>query len=164
MNPMAYSNATIKIIDFGLAIEIGDNEYTDEIVGTVGFMPPEIVQQYSLNSDSTNTSLKRNRSGLVCKKGDMWSIGVITFALLTGTFPYKTEDMFKINWPDPTKIKLSPPCINFIAKLLGWKHETRYTATEALQDPWISHADDNASREDLGPVHKENIGKFDDGM
>ena len=59
----------MKIIDFGLARELGDAGRVDitKLQGTIEFMSPEVM-----NCKTASTS------------ADMWSVGVVTYMLLTG--------------------------------------------------------------------------------
>ena len=61
----------IKIIDFGSAFQVKNKEEVmQNIHGLFFYTAPEVFEnQYKLNCD-------------------MWSVGVITFVLLTGRFPY----------------------------------------------------------------------------
>lgn len=64
----------IKIIDFGLAVklEIGEKGEQKTLCGTPNYISPEVLnsQPYGLQSD-------------------LWSLGCILFALLTGTPPFE---------------------------------------------------------------------------
>ncbi|XP_013914191.1 PREDICTED: death-associated protein kinase 2, partial [Thamnophis sirtalis] len=64
----------IKLIDFGLAHEIEDGVEFKNIFGTPEFVAPEIVNYEPL--------------GLAA---DLWSIGVITYILLSGASPFLGE-------------------------------------------------------------------------
>eukprot|EP00069_Balaena_mysticetus_P003160 bmy_16054T0 len=61
----------IKLIDFGLAHEIEDGVEFKKIFGTPEFVAPEIVNYEPLGLEA-----------------DMWSIGVITYILLSGASPF----------------------------------------------------------------------------
>ena len=64
-------DAEIKLIDFGLSTKfINKNQYFTEKVGTIYSMAPEVL-------DEEYTS-----------KCDLWSVGVITYMLLSGTKPF----------------------------------------------------------------------------
>ncbi|KAL8616676.1 hypothetical protein ACOMHN_031658 [Nucella lapillus] len=65
------SSTKIKLIDFGLARKIGDKEDVRAMMGTAEFIAPEVVS-YEPLSHAT----------------DMWSIGVITYILLSGASPF----------------------------------------------------------------------------
>lgn len=66
------SNSAIpKIVDFGLSKIIGPNEKSREPFGTVGYVAPEVLRQkpYSFSCD-------------------VWSIGCIMYALISGSLPF----------------------------------------------------------------------------
>lgn len=60
-----------KLVDFGLAKFVGPNEKAIEPFGTLGYVAPEVLlkQPYSF----------------AC---DMWSLGCIMYALLSGCLPF----------------------------------------------------------------------------
>jgi len=63
-----------KIVDFGLAKIIGPSETADEPFGTLGYVAPEV--------------LKKKPYTFSC---DVWSIGCILYALLSGSLPFDHE-------------------------------------------------------------------------
>lgn len=63
--------AVPKIIDFGLTRIIGPTERVTEPFGTLGYVAPEV--------------LKKGPYGFSC---DIWSLGCITYALLSGSLPF----------------------------------------------------------------------------
>jgi len=58
--------ACLKIVDFGLSKLLGPNEYSNDPFGTISYVAPEIL------------SLKPYG-----KEVDIWSLGVITYLLLS---------------------------------------------------------------------------------
>ena len=67
------SPRTLKIIDFGLAVQLQDfDEERQTLCGTPNYISPEVIQNkpYGLQTD-------------------LWSLGCIMFALLTGTPPFE---------------------------------------------------------------------------
>ncbi len=60
-----------KLVDFGLAKIIGPSEKSDEPFGTLGYVAPEV--------------LKKEPYSFSC---DMWSLGCICYALLSGSLPF----------------------------------------------------------------------------
>ena len=121
----------LKLIDFGVAIEIEDNELNDDYVGTLHFLPPESVCA---------------RTGEELKAGDMWSIGVIAYVLVCGMVPFAGHDhestLTKIITQDvkwPPGIELTGECQDFIESLLDKDPELRLTADEALGHPWLEN-------------------------
>ena len=67
--------ATPKIVDFGLSKMIGPSQMTNEPFGTLGYVAPEV--------------LNKEAYSFTC---DVWSLGCITYALLSGSLPYESED------------------------------------------------------------------------
>ena len=63
-----------KLVDFGLARIISPNETATEPFGTLGYVAPEV--------------LKKKPYSFSC---DVWSIGCIMHALLTGSLPFDHE-------------------------------------------------------------------------
>jgi tRNA A-37 threonylcarbamoyl transferase component Bud32 len=92
-NILVLNNDVIKIIDFGFAIKSDINTYNKLFCGTPSYMSPEIV----------------NREKYIAQYSEVWSLGVLLFAMLYGRFPFKgknEEDLFakikeaKIYFPD----------------------------------------------------------------
>ncbi|CAD8161644.1 unnamed protein product [Paramecium octaurelia] len=67
-----FYNAQYKLLDFGLAKQLTNEELTNTYAGTEQTMAPEIILElpYSISAD-------------------MYSLGVIIFQLITGQLPYK---------------------------------------------------------------------------
>ena len=65
------SNLDIKISDFGFACFFNPDEGLDLVLGSPIYMAPEIILKEKYND-----------------KVDIWSIGVITYMLLTGRNPF----------------------------------------------------------------------------
>ncbi len=67
-------NAVPKIVDFGLAKIIGPSNTASEPFGTLGYVAPEV--------------LKKQPYTFSC---DVWSLGCIVYALLSGSLPFDHE-------------------------------------------------------------------------
>ncbi|RXM36095.1 Serine/threonine-protein kinase D3 [Acipenser ruthenus] len=65
----------VKLCDFGFARIIGEKSFRRSVVGTPAYLAPEV-----LRSKGYNRSL------------DMWSVGVIVYVSLSGTFPFNEEE------------------------------------------------------------------------
>lgn len=123
----------IKLIDFGLAHKIEDGVEFKNIFGTPEFVAPEIVNYEPL--------------GLAA---DMWSIGVITYILLSGASPFLGEtkqetlaNITAVNYEFDEEFfsHTSDLAKDFIQKLLVKDTRKRLTIQEALTHPWITPMD-----------------------
>ncbi|XP_048649353.1 death-associated protein kinase 2 isoform X2 [Marmota marmota marmota] len=142
----------IKLIDFGLAHEIEDGVEFKNIFGTPEFVAPEIVNYEPLGLEA-----------------DMWSIGVITYILLSGASPFlgdtKQETLANItavsyDFDEEFFSQTSELAKDFIRKLLVKETRKRLTIQEALRHPWITPVDNQQAmvrRESL--VNLENFKK-----
>ncbi|XP_014941039.1 death-associated protein kinase 2 isoform X5 [Prionailurus viverrinus] len=142
----------IKLIDFGLAHEIEDGVEFKNIFGTPEFVAPEIVNYEPLGLEA-----------------DMWSIGVITYILLSGASPFlgdtKQETLANItavsyDFDEEFFSQTSELAKDFIRKLLVKETRKRLTIEEALRHPWITPVDNQQAlvrRESV--VNLENFKK-----
>ncbi|XP_060709558.1 death-associated protein kinase 3 isoform X2 [Hemiscyllium ocellatum] len=119
----------IKLIDFGLAHTIEDGVEFKNIFGTPEFVAPEIVNYEPLGLPA-----------------DMWSIGVITYILLSGASPFlgdtKQETLANISamnydFDEEFFSHTSELAKDFIKKLLVKDTRKRLSITDALSHPWI---------------------------
>ncbi|XP_037374456.2 myosin light chain kinase family member 4 [Talpa occidentalis] len=120
----------IKIIDFGLARRYKPRDKLKVNFGTPEFLAPEVVN-YDFVSFPT----------------DMWSVGVITYMLLSGLSPFLGDtDVETLNnilacrWDleEEEFQDLSDEGREFISKLLIKEKSWRVSASEALKHPWLS--------------------------
>uniref|UniRef100_UPI0037E84E46 myosin light chain kinase 2, skeletal/cardiac muscle isoform X1 n=1 Tax=Semicossyphus pulcher TaxID=241346 RepID=UPI0037E84E46 len=120
----------IKIIDFGLARIYKPREKLRVNFGTPEFLAPEVIN-YDFVSFNT----------------DMWSLGVITYMLLSGLCPFLGDDdnetlnnilACKWNFEEQEFVDTSEEAKDFISKLLIVNKSWRIGASEALRHPWLS--------------------------
>eukprot|EP01016_Furgasonia_blochmanni_P042442 TRINITY_DN563_c0_g2_i7.p1 TRINITY_DN563_c0_g2~~TRINITY_DN563_c0_g2_i7.p1 ORF type:complete len:335 (-),score=102.81 TRINITY_DN563_c0_g2_i7:569-1510(-) len=125
-------DATLKVIDFGTSIAFDPNKAQKSKLGTPYYIAPEV--------------LNKNYN----EKCDIWSLGVITYILLVGYPPFNGEGdeeilskirKGKFAYPKADWAKISQEAKNFIDKLLAYEPENRYSAEEALLDPWIANCE-----------------------
>jgi serine/threonine protein kinase len=84
--------ASPKIVDFGLSKIIGPNETANEPFGTLGYVAPEV--------------LKKQPYTFSC---DIWSLGCILYALLSGSLPFDHNDqkeLMRMTMEDALKFDL----------------------------------------------------------
>lgn len=80
---------------------------------------------------------------------DMWSVGIITYILLSGISPFRgnndKETLMKIRegkWEFDDRWKsISEDAKDFIRSLLMYNVERRMDITAALAHPWLTYAD-----------------------
>ena len=121
----------VKLIDFGLAKFYTKDTYFNEAIGTPLFMAPEILKQLPYDY-----------------KVDIWSIGIITFMMLTGKMPFPTKNaqiLFASICNSRVNINsfkgmeyLSKESIDFIIICLKTNPDDRWTADKLLSHPWIT--------------------------
>uniref|UniRef100_A0A8C3J7I8 Serine/threonine-protein kinase DCLK2 n=1 Tax=Calidris pygmaea TaxID=425635 RepID=A0A8C3J7I8_9CHAR len=127
---------SLKLGDFGLATVVEGPLYT--VCGTPTYVAPEIIAE-------TGYGLKV----------DIWAAGVITYILLCGFPPFRSEnnlqeDLFdqilvgKLEFPSPYWDNITDSAKELISQMLHVNAEARYTAAQILSHPWVS---DDASQE-----------------
>ena len=72
---LTVSLSQVKLCDFGFARIIGEKSFRRSVVGTPAYLAPEV-----LLNQGYNRSL------------DMWSVGVIMYVSLSGTFPFNEDE------------------------------------------------------------------------
>ena len=128
-------NKTIKLIDFGFAtkthkvdLETGhkENIYLDNFCGSLYYLSPEIVKKQKF----------------LGKPADIWSLGVVCYALLTGKFPFEGqrppkvyEKILQCNVVMPDH--LSEGAKNILTTMFQPIAADRYTILDLLQHPWL---------------------------
>ncbi|KAM5193033.1 death-associated protein kinase 1 [Mantella aurantiaca] len=143
----------IKIIDFGLAHKIDSENEFKNIFGTPEFVAPEIVNYEPLGLES-----------------DMWSIGVITYILLSGASPFlgetKQETLANISavsyeFEDEFFSSTSDLAKDFIRRLLVKDPKKRMTIQDSLNHSWIKPKDtQQALSRKASAVNMEKFKKF----
>ncbi|KAM6969364.1 serine/threonine-protein kinase D1 isoform 2-T2 [Tautogolabrus adspersus] len=117
----------VKLCDFGFARIIGEKSFRRSVVGTPAYLAPEV-----LRNKGYNRSL------------DMWSVGVIIYVSLSGTFPFNEDEDINdqiqnaafMYPPHPWK-KVSNEAIDLINNLLQVKMRKRYSVDKTLSHPWL---------------------------
>lgn len=117
----------VKLCDFGFARIIGEKSFRRSVVGTPAYLAPEV-----LRNKGYNRSL------------DMWSVGVIIYVSLSGTFPFQEDEDINdqiqnaafMYPPNPWK-DISKEAIDLINNLLQVKTRKRYTVDKSLSHIWL---------------------------
>lgn len=143
----------IKIIDFGLAQRLTPGEEYRSLCGTPQYIAPEVINYEPLSVAS-----------------DMWSIGVITYILLSGLSPFQGDtdeetlrnivDM-KYEFEEQYFSQTSDMAKDFIEKLLIKDPSERMTAEECLLHPWIKPLTrKQAANRSRSSINMKNFKKF----
>ncbi|KAJ1428496.1 Serine/threonine-protein kinase, active site [Sesbania bispinosa] len=128
-NLLLDENEDLKVSDFGLSA-LPEQRRSDGMLltpcGTPAYVAPEVLK----------------KKGYDGSKADIWSCGVILFALLSGYLPFQGENVmriysksFKADYALPEWI--SPEAKNLISNLLVVDPEKRYSIPDIMKDPWF---------------------------
>ncbi|KAH9262745.1 hypothetical protein BASA82_000219 [Batrachochytrium salamandrivorans] len=124
----------VKLIDFGLAkkIEVGDTSVLSgnnrreltahTYFGTLGYIAPEM-----------NTKRVYNQAV------DVWALGVLTYVLLCGVFPFEgdTKNISSIKYP-PWAQSISASAKDLVEKLLCVDPIKRLSASRTCAHEWVA--------------------------
>ncbi|XP_006142169.1 serine/threonine-protein kinase D2 isoform X3 [Tupaia chinensis] len=117
----------VKLCDFGFARIIGEKSFRRSVVGTPAYLAPEV-----LLNQGYNRSL------------DMWSVGVIMYVSLSGTFPFNEDEDINdqiqnaaFMYPATPWSHISSGAIDLINNLLQVKMRKRYSVDKSLSHPWL---------------------------
>lgn len=121
----------IKIIDFGIAITLGAEELCKEVACTIVYAAPEVLLEEGYN-----------------KEVDIWSIGVILYLLVAGTFPFDDPELnntkitkkiiySELDFPKETFGKKPKALINLLDHFLDKNPSKRIKVDEILKNEWV---------------------------
>ncbi|CAK6976562.1 serine/threonine-protein kinase D3-like [Scomber scombrus] len=117
----------VKLCDFGFARIIGEKSFRRSVVGTPAYLAPEVI-----SSCGYNRSL------------DMWSVGVIMYVSLSGTFPFNEDEDIKqqitnaaFMYPKHLWASTSLEAVSLINNLLQVSVRRRFSVGRALGHTWL---------------------------
>jgi len=124
------NDSEIKLIDFGLSRYYNGQEKMHTVLGSTFFVAPEVLKaEYDM-------------------KCDIWSIGAITYNMISGTPPFTGNTnhiIFEkiiheelVFLPEIWK-NVSKEAIDFINKCMIKNPEMRFGALEAIEHPWFDN-------------------------
>jgi len=125
-NVLFANDRDIKLIDFGFSTVCQPGKRLKVFCGTPSYMAPEIVK----------------RSEYEGKPVDMWSMGILLYALLCGCFPFRAKaypDLYRriARGTFPMPEELSAPVKDLLKQLLNVDAATRITAHATLRHSWL---------------------------
>ena len=144
-NILIDSEGGVKICDFGVSKIINKEATIFDQCGTPAYIAPEIITEVGYKGFYV----------------DHWSLGVLLYAMLCGTVPFKAGNMpdlhvlikkGKFSFP----VELSEEAKNMINRLMKANPEERLSIPEILTHPWM-HKDEVETLKD--PEDNDNGGK-----
>ncbi|KAI0848955.1 calcium/calmodulin-dependent protein kinase 1 [Daldinia vernicosa] len=145
-----HPDSDLVLADFGIAKMLDTmDEVLTTMAGSFGYAAPEVM-------------LKKGHG----KPVDMWSLGVITYTLLCGYSPFRSENLQdlidecsngKVVFHERYWRDVSDDAKDFIMRLLQPNPEDRWSSKQALKHPWLSG--ENASDHNLLPEIKAYMAK-----
>jgi len=127
----------IIIADFGLSKFAMPHERLQMAVGTISYVSPEVLQK-----------------GGYDKKCDLWSTGVIMYAILRGKLPFdaaRKQEIIRKTLLKPAKLEdkywqqISNSAKNLISKLLKKNPDNRIDLEAAMAHEWFDDIRENVS-------------------
>ena len=146
-----YDGQLVKVTNFHKATRFKPGQMLSEIVSETPYQAPEMLKK-KYNS-----------------KVDIWAIGVITFALLTGDLPFYnpegkdtenqilTKEITKNSFKD---FNLSENAFDFVRLSLAKNQNKRPSAEQLLDHPWIKGGDVNNSNLKLNLKMVQNLNSY----
>ena len=117
----------IKIVDFGLSNIYPNNELLITACGSPCYAAPEMI----------------NGEPYIGLRVDIWSSGIVLFAMLCGYLPFEDEDN-EVLYKKITEGKFKTPkhlsdcCKDFLYKILNVNPNKRYTIEQIKNHPWFN--------------------------
>ena len=130
-------HSTIKIIDFGFAIQLTptNNNLANSVLGSPINMDPAILKEMA------NRGKKVDQLGYD-QKADIWSLGTICYELLIGKSVFNAETMNELvskvengNYKVPTTV--SSELVAFLNGMLQYDGNNRLSADELSKHPFL---------------------------
>ncbi|XP_028971382.2 triple functional domain protein isoform X3 [Esox lucius] len=128
----------VKLTDFGDAVQLNNGHYIHPLLGSPEFSAPELIlgQPVSLTSD-------------------LWSLGVVTYVVLSGASPFLDESTeetclnicrLDFSFPHDYFQGVSQAARDFVCLLLQGEPDLRPSAAVCLQENWLQPRDNQQNQ------------------
>ena len=125
-NILIDGNRNVKVVDFGFAALQPANKLLQTACGSPHYASPEVIEGRRYNGS----------------RADIWSCGVILYAMSTGTLPFNAEDGQEVirqvkrgDWTFPTGIHLSDEMMDLIWRMLQQNPSSRIPIRDIWKHP-----------------------------
>ncbi|XP_035478848.1 dual specificity protein kinase Ttk isoform X2 [Scophthalmus maximus] len=150
-------NASLKLIDFGIANQIQPDVTSimkDSQVGTLNYMPPEAIKDTSSQPGKARSKIS--------PKGDVWSLGCILYCMTYGKTPFQSitnqitklhaiiDTTHKIEFPDISEKDL----LDVLKRCLVRNPRERISIAELLEHSYLQ-LKPQVSPEPEGPCNSD---------
>ena len=119
---------TIKLCDFGVSKIIPHGQLINDSCGTPAFIAPEILLESPYDPYAT----------------DIWSSGVVLYAMVTGIFPFRGinetqlhENILSGIYPKPKDI--SKELFDLLSQILNVNPNKRISLEKIMEHPWLKN-------------------------
>jgi serine/threonine protein kinase len=147
-------NSEVKIIDFGFARYLQNDDLAQSVLGSPINMDPMILQKLRKidNKETFGYDIK----------ADIWSLGTIAYELLIGVPPFDAnsydellEKINKGNYTIPNNLKLSKQSISFLNGLLQYDPKQRLSVDDLFFHEFLVVDAHNFEKVDLTKLSKQ---------
>ncbi|XP_057754112.1 CBL-interacting protein kinase 2-like [Arachis stenosperma] len=153
-NLLLDENENLKVSDFGLSA-LAESKHQDGLLhttcGTPAYVAPEVI----------------NRRGYDGVKADIWSCGVVLFALLAGYLPFQDKNLMemyrKIGKAEFKFPKwFAPDVRRLLSKILDPNPRTRISMAKIMESSWFKKGLDKSvitatENKELAPLDAEGV-------
>ena len=151
-NNLNMMKAIPKVIDFGFAIHLNENQETGTLVGNKLNMDPLLLKKCSF------PNLRNSTYNI---KTDIWSLGSICYEMIIGKFAFDSEDMddlvYKVEKGDyEVPSYLSEEIVSFINGMLQYDAEKRLTCAQLVKHRFLT--------QNVNSFHKIPLNKVSNKM
>jgi serine/threonine protein kinase len=140
-NILLDAESNVKLSDFGLAKYVGDAGVTATPCGSPSYAAPEVFHGRPYDP----------------KKSDLWSCGVVLFAMVTGRLPWTERNQAQLVQQITRGFycvppSVSAPCADLIRALMTVAPDARLGVADALDHAWLQVEPRTASVDGEVPI------------